>query len=186
MKIGRNAPCPCGSGKKYKKCCYGKDQGTAAAQEPLSRESRASRDTSAELHETLLRAINNMRRYTLDKKPHIKEYYRARKLHSEIVDAMAQYHADGKFERVIAPDPSPQDNREPLLHLLECDFDLDSRTGAQGFYDMLIYKPSPNMNCITEEFLQKHRYRKPEKIEFLQSMLDSTLGLFEVTAIDKD
>lgn len=21
-KIGRNEPCPCGSGKKYKKCCY--------------------------------------------------------------------------------------------------------------------------------------------------------------------
>ncbi|MBI5847727.1 MAG: SEC-C domain-containing protein [Nitrospirae bacterium] len=20
--IGKNAPCPCGSGKKYKKCCY--------------------------------------------------------------------------------------------------------------------------------------------------------------------
>ena len=25
-KIGRNSPCPCGSGKKYKKCCYEKDQ----------------------------------------------------------------------------------------------------------------------------------------------------------------
>ena len=24
-KIGRNAPCPCGSGLKYKKCCLGKD-----------------------------------------------------------------------------------------------------------------------------------------------------------------
>ena len=24
-KIGRNAPCPCGSGKKYKKCCMDKD-----------------------------------------------------------------------------------------------------------------------------------------------------------------
>jgi hypothetical protein len=24
-RISRNAPCPCGSGKKYKKCCYGKD-----------------------------------------------------------------------------------------------------------------------------------------------------------------
>lgn len=23
-KIGRNDPCPCGSGKKYKKCCFGK------------------------------------------------------------------------------------------------------------------------------------------------------------------
>ena len=24
MKIGRNEPCPCGSGKKYKQCCEGK------------------------------------------------------------------------------------------------------------------------------------------------------------------
>ncbi|MEA1864403.1 MAG: SEC-C metal-binding domain-containing protein [Euryarchaeota archaeon] len=24
MKIGRNAPCPCGSGKKYKRCCMNK------------------------------------------------------------------------------------------------------------------------------------------------------------------
>ncbi len=24
-KVGRNDPCPCGSGKKYKKCCWGKD-----------------------------------------------------------------------------------------------------------------------------------------------------------------
>jgi uncharacterized protein YecA (UPF0149 family) len=21
-RVGRNDPCPCGSGKKYKKCCY--------------------------------------------------------------------------------------------------------------------------------------------------------------------
>ncbi|MCI5655557.1 MAG: SEC-C domain-containing protein [Ruminococcus sp.] len=25
QRIGRNDPCPCGSGKKYKKCC-GKDE----------------------------------------------------------------------------------------------------------------------------------------------------------------
>jgi methionyl aminopeptidase len=25
MKVGRNDPCPCGSGKKYKKCCMGKE-----------------------------------------------------------------------------------------------------------------------------------------------------------------
>jgi uncharacterized protein YecA (UPF0149 family) len=24
IKVGRNDPCPCGSGKKYKKCCYPK------------------------------------------------------------------------------------------------------------------------------------------------------------------
>jgi tetratricopeptide (TPR) repeat protein len=26
MKIGRNQPCPCGSGEKYKRCCLSKDQ----------------------------------------------------------------------------------------------------------------------------------------------------------------
>ena len=26
QKVGRNDPCPCGSGKKYKKCCLGKDE----------------------------------------------------------------------------------------------------------------------------------------------------------------
>ena len=24
MEVGRNEPCPCGSGRKYKKCCQGK------------------------------------------------------------------------------------------------------------------------------------------------------------------
>ncbi len=26
QKVGRNDPCPCGSGKKFKKCCELKDQ----------------------------------------------------------------------------------------------------------------------------------------------------------------
>ena len=29
-KIGRNGPCPCGSGKKYKSCCWNKDRPKAA------------------------------------------------------------------------------------------------------------------------------------------------------------
>jgi hypothetical protein len=32
MKTGRNDPCPCGSGKKYKKCCLARDQEAAAKQ----------------------------------------------------------------------------------------------------------------------------------------------------------
>jgi TolA-binding protein len=31
---GRNDPCPCGSGKKYKKCCLAKDEAAAAAVRP--------------------------------------------------------------------------------------------------------------------------------------------------------
>ena len=31
--VGRNAPCPCGSGKKFKKCCLGKSPPTPLAEE---------------------------------------------------------------------------------------------------------------------------------------------------------
>ncbi|MFN3486913.1 MAG: SEC-C metal-binding domain-containing protein, partial [Planctomycetota bacterium] len=35
MKIGRNQPCPCGSGKKYKKCCLPKDEEAAVLEADL-------------------------------------------------------------------------------------------------------------------------------------------------------
>ena len=44
-KVSRNAPCPCGSGKKYKKCCWGKgfdwevdESGTLYQSKPISPE----------------------------------------------------------------------------------------------------------------------------------------------------
>jgi hypothetical protein len=48
-KPGRNAPCPCGSGKKYKKCCLGKDEA-----------SKAPARTPAMLHEMDHRIIEDM------------------------------------------------------------------------------------------------------------------------------
>lgn len=41
-KISRNAPCPCGSGNKYKKCCLQKDEAQSISQ-------RASSPTPEEL-----------------------------------------------------------------------------------------------------------------------------------------
>ena len=34
-RMSRNAPCPCGSGKKYKNCCYRKDRGSSEMQFPI-------------------------------------------------------------------------------------------------------------------------------------------------------
>jgi hypothetical protein len=131
--------------------------------------------------ELMINALNSMRRIFLDKKPHIREYYKIRDMHSEIVNAMIQYYQDGKFKQKADKNPVSKPTPIVTVHLLECSFDLETREGAQGFYDMLIYKPAANINCITGVFIRDHRYRKPEKIEFLQSMLDSKLGLFEVT-----
>lgn len=143
-------------------------------------------DEAFDEHEFWIRAFTNFRRFALDKKPHIKEYYKIRKMHSEIVDAMIKYHDDDKFEQKVNTDFAPHAEPDKILYLLESDFDLETQTGAQGFYDMRIYKAARNMNCITEDFIQHHRYRKPEKIEFLHSMLASKPGLFEITGTDFD
>jgi len=35
-RVGRNAPCPCGSGRKYKKCCMRRDEEAAAGTSPAT------------------------------------------------------------------------------------------------------------------------------------------------------
>ncbi len=37
MNVGRNDPCPCGSGKKYKKCCLGKETETVRHEIPTQK-----------------------------------------------------------------------------------------------------------------------------------------------------
>jgi hypothetical protein len=46
--IGRNDPCPCGSGKKYKKCCLAKDEAARFAVPPAGTPSSASEDEPPE------------------------------------------------------------------------------------------------------------------------------------------
>ena len=55
MKINRNEPCPCGSGKKYKHCCYATDSqkrpdpiepDAAADAEPTDAEDQASAESA--------------------------------------------------------------------------------------------------------------------------------------------
>jgi tetratricopeptide (TPR) repeat protein len=48
-KIGRNDLCPCGSGKKYKRCCMAQDE--AAAREKLAATNAAATATAAGQHD---------------------------------------------------------------------------------------------------------------------------------------
>ena len=68
-KIGRNDPCPCGSGKKYKHCCRDKDEAAeraafaaaraAAAAEYQERQARLKeRQARLEHEDELARASN--------------------------------------------------------------------------------------------------------------------------------
>jgi uncharacterized protein len=47
-KAGRNDPCPCGSGKKYKSCCWGKELPQSdATKKPLFGRIQSATSTSA-------------------------------------------------------------------------------------------------------------------------------------------
>lgn len=183
MKQGRNEQCLCGSGKKYKKCCYLKEQNTAYESQERIRNKVPSKE-----QEMLFQMMNRFRRLTLDRKRHIKEYYKVKKLHGEILASMMKHYDDGKFEQRFDHEYVPQEkqvNHDPaVVYLVESSFDLETDIGTEGFYDVLVYKSAPNANCITEEFIKSKRYRKPEKIEFLNSMLNSKSGLFEITGTD--
>ena len=54
-KIGRNDPCPCGSGKKHKKCCLGKGsvQATPPTQVSVSKEVETLQESAASKNETI-------------------------------------------------------------------------------------------------------------------------------------
>jgi len=57
LKAGRNDPCPCGSGKKYKKCCLPKD--TAAAGDELNQR-KATDELRVLLRQTEGEIISNL------------------------------------------------------------------------------------------------------------------------------
>ncbi len=75
-RVGRNDPCPCGSGKKYKKCCMKKDEERAAASRAQTDTSQTPSDEhtgrrypparSAEIENAFQRAINHLDRNDFD------------------------------------------------------------------------------------------------------------------------
>ncbi len=65
-KVGRNDPCPCGSGKKYKKCCYEKDQELLRDASPYEGITMTQAQSSPGLVEGV-DVISEMRAYQLKK-----------------------------------------------------------------------------------------------------------------------
>lgn len=61
-KIGRNSPCPCGSGKKYKNCCIALDEGTDQNTKPFERYSQLIATIKVKLDQHYSAQIRKMRK----------------------------------------------------------------------------------------------------------------------------
>ena len=51
-KIGRNLLCPCNSGKKYKKCCFIKNEAEAEQQREIRRKAEYTKEQKSNKEET--------------------------------------------------------------------------------------------------------------------------------------
>lgn len=58
--IGRNDPCPCGSGKKYKKCCLQRDEALAAQHRPVRQSVQEEDHFIAELLPEVDKAVDRL------------------------------------------------------------------------------------------------------------------------------
>src|ERR1022692_3048369 len=58
--IGRNDPCPCGSGKKYKKCCRGRDEAQARKNRPAAVPALREDDFIAEMLPKVDEAVDRL------------------------------------------------------------------------------------------------------------------------------
>ncbi len=65
MKIGRNDACPCGSGKKYKRCCAGKSVTSA---DPIRQE-----ESKPQKRTTLGEVISSMQQRAAEKKEMVQQ-----------------------------------------------------------------------------------------------------------------
>jgi len=138
----------------------------------------------------LFQFMNDLHRLMVKDKPHIKEYQKIRKLHQEVVDSMVATYEKGDFIAGIDENYQPTkaeiqaQKKSRTLEIIDVDFDLNSDEGEHVFYDLQIYKSAPNMTCITEYYINKNRFRKPEKIDLLHSMMNSVASLFEIVRVE--
>ncbi len=98
-KIGRNEPCPCGSGKKYKRCCLERDEERECGQytyEGAGGRRAAVHDLDRKLNMRMFRyAAERFGRNWID---HAAEVFLDEKMSNELLDSWAMHHhlLDGK------------------------------------------------------------------------------------------
>src|ERR1041385_5250232 len=97
MAIGRNDPCPCGSGKKYKKCCLARDEVQRAKHAP--RDEHFITELRPDVDEAVDRALQRLER---------GEGKQAESEIAQLLESFPNYHmtnyAMGVYQATVAKD----------------------------------------------------------------------------------
>lgn len=68
----------------------------------------------------------------------------------------------------------------------EFEFDLKVDTDMKVLYNLVIYNNHPAITSITQEYLNKNKFRNEDKIKMLKAMNESYVGIFKLTSIDSE
>ena len=109
MIIGRNAPCTCGSGKKYKKCCLGKESKSKAEDyKEVKQGNPYNSDMSHSFIECDIDELSNSVIDLIESKDYDKAKETCRKLQEEYPDQIdgierfsSVYEAEGNIEKAV-------------------------------------------------------------------------------------
>lgn len=140
-------------------------------------------DEDEEEIEMYAEMLKSFQEFMLKDKDHIKEYKKVRKLHQQITDDMMDYYNSGKF--IVQSSAIEDKNISSNMKFQDVEFDSSTKIGAQSLANIIIYKNSPDISCITEDFIKNKKYKKEEKNKMLDSMLNSEMGLFEIIKTDR-
>lgn len=124
----------------------------------------------------------NFRKLLIKNRPEIKLYEKTRELYEDVLDSLENY-----LIKVIANKSTEMTKcleKENFNYLI--DFDSRDEDNKSILLEMFIYKVSLNFKSITEEYIEKNKFRNVEKIKMLDAMNNSVVGLFKVINIDFD
>ena len=129
-----------------------------------------------ELKDMFSNAVVNLREFFIKQKPHIKKYYKWRKVHSEILDSMYAYINTGKYDLTNELHKVENEVLKEVNgneRIIEFDLDLRNNLEVNLFIELQVYKNHPKMLSITEKYIAKNKFRNKEKLEFLEAMYNS-------------
>lgn len=135
--------------------------------------------------EQIIQLRTNLTRLNLESKPYIKKYTKYRKLHSDIVNHMIESIETGKIDisELLNNSLNVITEEKPglTLHL-----DTTNEDDANIFYEMLIYNNYEDEYSITDLYLNNHKFRNKDKVDMLDAMKNSYVGLFKVLVCDSE
>lgn len=161
----RNEPCPCGSGRKYKRCCWAKDAAATAAASASSRASGSGPASSRELHPYTRRdrerAIERLVRFIGG-----RDFDEARTVAAEVFwSGRPEWASDEEYDAVIA-----------------------SENGAMAFHPWLMYDFEwQRRETLLDLYLSRHgdALGAGER-SYLDAMRTSQVRLYEIVAVRLD